>query len=727
MKLPNDGHSHFQGLISARLDGLLAESEELELSEHLAECPSCRSTARDYRTQRNLMASLPARPAPRDLWARTAAALDREMARSPHASERGASRRPGGQTATRPAPGSRWLGLTAVTSVLLAGVVVATQMHATVTPTTGPSSQVVQATPFDVAPQDMSVFDFTAHGVSVYQTQVTEACPVLSIDCTSLQLPTLPVVQISGTSSSSRGLAVNSRSGQLALVSSADSGAETVSVVRVPQYRNGSAADTPTQAPTPTPTDAATGSQGLASPAVTATATANTQQPTPSATPTPTSTPTPTTDATPTTRPTHARPTATPDLGTPKPVKTHRPAPSPTEPPATSGPSAPDPMASQSPVAPLPTDAGVGATATGGDLTPQPADAAMAIAEGVRLVGAAPAWSNEGDMFAFSATPADLSTGPDIYLWKVGQAKAVRVTQDHRSYFASWAGDRIVISRAPADDTSGAVDVSTVVLDVGTGEERTVAGAKLWLPAVEPNSRYAVAWVGRLHTDGLSITPRFGGLYLIDWTAIDPFADQPVSATTTPPVGDGSAGETPAATLAVTQPAVTPAPTRTPRTHRASPSAVAPTDAPATPTPVPTAADPTDSATASATDSATAAPLQPVDPQRDETADPVLDWVVSWSADGNTVGIWVADTAGSNLGRLAVVRLSLQDGQFSRVAVLGPTLARRAFSLGVDRVAWVAPSQDGTSSEMRIRTWDANGYGDIRIHNVDAGDSLPSF
>jgi hypothetical protein len=116
-----------------------------------------------------------------------------------------------------------------------------------------------------------------------------------------------------------------------------------------------------------------------------------------------------------------------------------------------------------------------------------------------------------------------------------------------------------------------------------------------------------------------------------------------------------------------------------------------------------------------------------VDPQRDEAADPVLDWVVRWSADGSTVGIWVADTPGSNWGRLAVVRVSLQAGQFNRQPVLGPNLARRAFSLGVDRVAWVAPSDGTANGELRIRTWDARGYGDLRIHNADTGDSVPSF
>lgn len=362
---------------------------------------------------------------------------------------------------------------------------------------------------------------------------------------------------------------------------------------------------------------------------------------------------------------------------------------------------------------------------TGADPSTQPDEAALAIAEGVRLIGAAPAWSVEGDMFAFSATPADLSTGPDVYLWRVGEKKAVRLTQDHRSYFASWAEERIVISRIPTaaagGTAAGPVDARTIVMDLATGEERAATGPSMWLPTVDPLGRYAVAWVGRLRSDGHQVTPRVGGLYLVDWTQIDPFAPNGGTSGTPAVATTPDAGATQPDSATTPDGATTPAPTKAPRHLRPSPSASV------EPTTAPVATDTTVPATSAPTDPARAPVVQAVDPQRNEAADPVLDWVVRWSADGATVGIWVADSLGANWGRLAVARLALQDGQFSRDSVLGPNLARRAFSMGADRVAWVAPSDDSADGDLRIRTWGAKGYGDLRIHSVDAGDGVPSF
>lgn len=719
MKLPNDGHAHFHSLISARLDGELAPGEGLELSEHMAECSTCRSIARDYRTQRALMGSLSAPPPPRDLWARTAAALDQEMAKGPHASDRAGSRHVA-PAHTRRAPGSRWLGLTAATSVLLAGAVVATQLQSNVVPPTAPGTGIVRATPFDVTPQDMSVFDFTGHGVAVYQTRVTEACPPPQIDCTSVELPTNPVIQISNGSDSSTGLAVNSRSGHLALVTGGDEGAETVSIVSLPPYQNndGSAAATPEP----------TGSgQGTGGPRPAGSGTPATNPPQSTDTPAPTATPKPTPIHTPSARPTAtgSGPTQTPVIQptTPRPPRSNRPTPVPNQPSPTVAPSGSSAPGTELPT-PSPSDASPSPVDTDSTGTAAPDEAAMAIAVGVRLVGAAPEWNTEGDTLAFSAVPADLSTGPDVYLWRVGDDQAVRLTQDHRSYFASWAVDRIVISRLPADhagDTAAGtrpVDALTVVVDLATGQQRVANGPSLWLPTVDPLGRYAVAWVGRLRTDGRQVTPRAGGLYFVDWTTVDPF-DKGAGA------GTPDATPTPAAsTKAPRGASPSPVASRVPHHRRSSPSPDPASTPPATSTPAPTS---TATPTVAATTAGSSTVVQAVDPQRDETADPVLDWVVRWSADGSTVGIWVADSPGANWGRLAVTQVSLQDDNFTRDEVLGSNLARRAFSMGTDRVAWIAPSDSSTDGDLRIRTWDARGVGDLRIHSVDAGDGVPSF
>jgi negative regulator of sigma E activity len=724
VKLPLDGHAQFQALISARLDGMLDPADELALSAHVAQCSRCRQTRRDYGLQRAMLAKLPPPPPPRDLWARTAAALDREMAAAPHASGAGAQRR---QAPKRSAPGSRWLGLTAATSVLLAGAVVATQLDGGgfATPSTG--TRTVRATPFDVAPQDIAFVNFTSQGVSVYQTQVREACPVAVIDCTSATIDPKPVLSLKGGNAGSRGLAVNSRSGRLAVVAGNESGSDSISVVSLPPYEPPEIASSPT----PKPSSDSSGSEvATASPAVGRPTTPPTPGK-PDRTPSVDATPRPTADAAATdaATPTNPPPTKAPNK-TDKPDATPTPGDSP---PDASSP--PDRTPQTEPSTEPSTEPGTkGASPDPSLASPPAAEVALSIAEDVRLAGAAPAWSADGEMLAFSAMPADLSTGPDVYLWRAGDAKASRVTSDHRSYFASWIAGRVVISRVvaaaetDADSTETAPSIETVVLDLASGEQRIADGPVLWLPALDPAARVALAWVGRLRTDGSTISPAAGGLYLIDWTAIDPFAAEPGDE----PVASPDPSEAPA--TEVPEPSSSPAATRRPRGSQTpalplSTRTPGSRKAPASPEPSDEAnptAEPVASAPASAP-AVTKVILQPVEPQRDEALDPVLDWVVRWSTDSTTVGYWVADAPRSNWGRLSIRHITLADGRFALESVLGPNLARRAFSMGSDRVAWVSPSEDSSDGELRIRTWDAHGFGDLRIHTLDTGGGVPAF
>ncbi|MBA3851487.1 MAG: hypothetical protein H0X59_03865, partial [Chloroflexi bacterium] len=56
-----------------------------------------------------------------------------------------------------------------------------------------------------------------------------------------------------------------------------------------------------------------------------------------------------------------------------------------------------------------------------------------------------------------------------------------------------------------------------------------------------------------------------------------------------------------------------------------------------------------------------------------------------------------------------------------------PTLARRSFTLGRDRVAWVAPSEERADGELRLRTWGSPGFGSLRIRQFDVSTGLPAF
>jgi hypothetical protein len=144
---------------------------------------------------------------------------------------------------------------------------------------------------------------------------------------------------------------------------------------------------------------------------------------------------------------------------------------------------------------------------------------ALAIASGVKVVGQAAAFSPDGDWFAFTARPSDGSAGPDVYVWRVGDDAARRLTTDHRTVFSSWQGDRILASR-PDDGASATTEVSarTVAIDPSSGDE-TPLTVPLWRPNLDPTGRYAVAWDGTVRTDaaGLETVPATGGLRLLRW------------------------------------------------------------------------------------------------------------------------------------------------------------------------------------------------------------------
>ena len=86
-------HAGWRELIAARLDRPLTRSETRSLANHLRECAACREADRDYRAQRDMLRALPPRPVPRELWAQTSAALDREVARGTSRFGRGWRRR----------------------------------------------------------------------------------------------------------------------------------------------------------------------------------------------------------------------------------------------------------------------------------------------------------------------------------------------------------------------------------------------------------------------------------------------------------------------------------------------------------------------------------------------------------------------------------------------------------------------------------------------------------
>jgi hypothetical protein len=385
--------------------------------------------------------------------------------------------------------------------------------------------------------------------------------------------------------------------------------------------------------------------------------------------------------------------------------------------------------------------------AGGPDSTPPssavPGLTVLSILDNVQSAGSSPDWSANGGMLAFSAMPDDRSTGPDVYVWSPGDSKARPITKDHTSYFASWSGNRIVVSRISAGQTKP----HNYVIDPGTLEERAVGGPQMWLPTVDRQRVQAIGWYGQLDTTGLLPEPRSGALYIEDWRLVDPFGTAAVPAPT--PLATPSATPQPTPTPTLT-PTLTPTPTshttdepstseptlplptnngRTPPpeatdepAHTATPDEEEPS---ASPTQAPTSNAP--SAPATSSPDTTSVELIAVEPDRDPRSAPVLDWQARWSGDGEVLGVWVADSSGSTWGRLTVfaadATTELVTGE---IELLPTTLARRGFTLGTSRVAWVGPSDDNIDGDLRIRTWGTDGNGSLRLRAPSQEEVTPA-
>ncbi|HET7678128.1 MAG TPA: zf-HC2 domain-containing protein [Candidatus Limnocylindrales bacterium] len=650
-----DPHLRFHELLAARLDEPLEAADTAALQVHLAACAACRSVDKAYRRQREQLRALAPVPPPRDLWARTSAALDREMVRrplpAPHDLDRG-RRRSAGLTAA------------ALLSLGVTTVLVGSQL----TPA-GPVA--VAATPFSVPPTTLAIVGAGPDGLTIYRAQVDEVCPSGQIDCIGNGTGAKPVAHLAGRIAADSAVA-DPLGDRLAIHGLDELGRSFIAVLDIAASDNGGNAT-----PTPIPTgDAA-----------------------PSAPTGPTPTP-------PASRPPQS---ALPSTGAPasEPPVTERPTERPTDPVATD--SASEPPTSQPSAEP-----------SASSITPPPSPtlpsiSARPILTDVIPAGMPAAWSADGGTLAFSARPVDGSTGPDVYLWRPGEETARPITSDHRSYFASWLGPQVVISRPlqaegsagpnRSADATASLAASTaaqvVVHDPAAGTVRVLEGADAWLPVVDPAGRFVLFWRGELVTDGVIAQPLRGDLYLAPWSALDPEAQPPDAGPSASP--DGTAKGT------------APSPARAgrdPRSGRVTPSPPAPLED-----------DEQDEPTA---DDGGAIRLTG---RAAAGRGAVLDWLLRWSADGAAYAIWIAEAPGAALGRLSVTDVASAGGGIRTETLLEPVRARRAFSIGLDRVAWVAAGEEGAGDldELRVVTWGPGGPGVVRIRDVDGGRGVPAF
>src|SRR5688500_6429022 len=227
-------HAGWRELIAARLDRPLTRSETRSLADHLRDCAACREADRDYRQQRALLRALPLRPVPRDLWPRTSAALDREVAR-------GSSRF-----------GRRWRrrgrkygpSVALMTTMASLGVVAGlTMMQLAPAVTVAPPSAPPPATPFAIAPQLLAFAGSDEAHMYVYQTDVGHACPTIAAGCSVEEGIVRTPVNLPG-SVRARNLALSPSGKALALVGRGG-GHDVIAVVLLADESNDPGTPTP--------------------------------------------------------------------------------------------------------------------------------------------------------------------------------------------------------------------------------------------------------------------------------------------------------------------------------------------------------------------------------------------------------------------------------------------------------------------------------------------------
>ena len=532
-------HERAGRLAAVRLDQPLPPIDEAALEDHLDGCADCRALAAAYEADRVALRALPPIEPPRDLWARTSAALELEHARHPSGPNRGPRR--WGPVAVLSGGVALVLVIAIVGPGLLAGSTTAPGIVAVASGQPQPqASFAAAATPITVATSEVTwVVTKASGGLSLVTADVNKVCPTgAEPDCPPLagvarslaSLPTVPSSLVLSPSNAGQAVAIGP---------TPNKAGTTLFVMAVPAAPAGS--PVPSIPPSVGPSSAPLHS---AAPSVEPSAPAITPGPTDSAVP---------------------PPSAPPVTPSPSPVGA---SPSPVLSPPASG-------------------------------TPAPTAAAtLAILSNVTLVGDLAAYSPDGHWFAFSARPAGTTTGPDVYVWQSGWPIAQPITTDHGSVFSGWVAGQILVSRAipvdaqgnpmpsgsdvpsasPSADANGApspsgtdlpdnspagsatdgasasvsgqaelaspsapVQLATpaaFLVDPASGIATRILGLDGWRPVVDPSGTWVAYWSGTLRFDPASgmWLPLKGNLEVASWPLVSTAPDSATGAAAAHPL-----------------------------------------------------------------------------------------------------------------------------------------------------------------------------------------------
>ena len=677
-----EAHQLARQLSAERLDEPLDEDSAQWLEDHLEGCVPCATIAGAYAADRAELRALrdgPIPQPPRDLWARTSAALDAA----------GPGRPPSTRDTTtgqKPSPWLRRLHPSPLPIAMLAGVLAIAVVvvgsfrslssgpqTAIASPPPSEGSSVAAAsrapTPFLVSPAPVAWVSHKEGGLyTINVSNVDHVCPAdAQPDCapitpgpvTGVEIPVQPsAIVVSPTVK-----------GQAVVVARTGSGGGSIYSINVPSPQPSSSTSAPSPSPTTSPSSVPSSPSASESPVP----------------PSPTSQASQTASGGPGGSPSSSEPSPTPSATVPVSL-----------PPGSASPSA--------------------------------GERAQPIISGVILVGQSSSYSPDGQWFAFTARPADGSHGPDIFLWRVGAPVAVAVTADHASVFSAWAGGDLIGSRprdvaavVPGSASPGASpspSASASASPEPTETPSATPGPVKPGASSEPSSKPAGSpeatpspSVTPTATPGAPIsTPSRG----VDSTSepesflVDPltWAQTPLARSAWRPVVDSSGR------LAVYWAGTVRRDTATgvwepdqgrlvvgqwPQlTGRASSDTTSPQ-------PLPSSVVGTLLAGSS-----------------------IPDWDIRWDASGSHLAAWVADERDSSVGHLSLLTVDQPTGAIEADrSLLAPTPALPGFAIVDGRLTWATPpGQDGQGSSLQLLAWSGNERGRVETTPLDGSEPV---